>query len=113
MIQSVISKPIQFLGDSLDALRGFPDKIRQRAGFELRAVQIGADPSDWKPMASVGDSVREIRLRDATGAFRILYVATLPDRVLVLHAFQKKSQKTADKDIDLARQRLKTWRAAR
>lgn len=64
-------------------------------------------------MASVGDGVREIRLRDATGAFRILYVATLPDRVLVLHAFQKKSQKTADKDIDLARQRLKTWRAAR
>ena len=63
-------------------------------------------------MKTVGESVREIRLRDKSGAFRILYLATLPDRVLVLHAFQKKSQQTAETEIDLAKRRLKAWRAA-
>jgi len=63
-------------------------------------------------MKTVGESVREIRLRDKSGAFRILYLATLPDRILVLHAFQKKSQQTAGTEIDLAKRRLKAWRAA-
>jgi phage-related protein len=112
LIHSPSSKPIQFLGDSLQVLQAFPETVRYRAGFELRAVQNGFEPTDWKPMKTVGESVREIRLRDKSGAFRILYLATLPDRVLVLHAFQKKSQQTAETEIDLAKRRLKAWRAA-
>jgi predicted XRE-type DNA-binding protein len=73
-------KPISFLGDSRDAIRDFPDGPRYRAGVELRAVQNGLDPDDWKPMRTVGPGVREIRIRDATGAFRIVYLATLADR---------------------------------
>jgi phage-related protein len=103
-------KPISFLGDSRAALRDFPDTARYRAGLELRAVQNGLEPGDWKPMKTVGDGVREIRIRDASGAFRIIYLATLPDRVLVLHAFQKKTQQTAQRDIDLAIRRLKIWK---
>jgi phage-related protein len=103
-------KPISFLGDSRAALRDFPDTARYRAGLELRAVQNGLDPDDWKPMKTVGEGVREIRIRDASGAFRIIYLATLPDRVLVLHAFQKKTQQTAQRDIDLAIRRLKIWK---
>lgn len=61
-------------------------------------------------MKTVGEGVREIRIRDASGAFRIIYLATLPDRVLVLHAFQKKTQQTAQRDIDLAIRRLKIWK---
>jgi phage-related protein len=99
-----------FLGDSRAALRDFPDTARYRAGLELRAVQNGLEPGDWKPMKTVGDGVREIRIRDASGAFRIIYLATLPDRVLVLHAFQKKTQQTAQRDIDLAIRRLKIWK---
>jgi phage-related protein len=79
------------LGDSLQVLQAFPEKLRHRAGLELRAVQTGLEPSDWKAMKTVGEGVREIRLRDKSGAFRILYLATLSDRVLVLHAFQKKT----------------------
>ena len=104
-------KPVVFLGDSRDALRAFPDKPRQRAGVGLRAVQAGLEPDNWKPMATIGTGVRELRIRDASGAYRVIYLATLPDRVLVLHAFQKKSQRTARKDIDLAASRLKSWRA--
>ena len=106
-------KRIWFLGDSRDAIRAFPDDPRYRAGVELRAVQNGLDPDDWKPMKAVGRGVREIRIRDASGAFRIIYLATLADRVLVLHAFQKKTQQTAQRDIELAATRLREWKAQR
>ena len=104
-------KPISFLGDSRDAIRDFPDAPRYRAGVELRAEQSGLEPDDWKPMKTVGPGVREIRIRDAAGAFRIIYLATLADRVLVLHAFQKKTQQTPQRDIELATKRLKDWMA--
>lgn len=76
-------------------------------GFELRRVQLGMNPSDWKPMKSTGPGVREIRVRDSHGAFRVLYVSTLADAVYVLHAFQKKTQKTAKRDLDLATLRMR------
>ena len=100
-------KPVTFHGDSLDRLRDFPADMRQQAGQEPYRVQIGRDPSDWKPMPSVGAGVREIRLRDVRGAFRVVYVATFADAVHVLHAFPKKSQKTAQRDLDLAAARLR------
>jgi phage-related protein len=70
-------------------------------------VQLGLDPDDWKPMTTVGSGVREIRIRDEAGAFRVLYVANIGDIVYVLHAFQKKTQQTAKRDLDLAASRLK------
>ncbi len=53
-------------------------------------------------MKTVGPGVREIRVRDANGAFHVIYIATLPDAVYVLHAFQKKTQATAKRDLDVA-----------
>ncbi|MFM8818928.1 MAG: type II toxin-antitoxin system RelE/ParE family toxin [Phenylobacterium sp.] len=73
-------------------------------------MQQGLDPDDWKPMGTIGHGVREIRFREASGAFRVIYLARLEDRVRVLQAFQKKTQKTAQKDIDLAAARLRAWR---
>ncbi|WP_341521491.1 type II toxin-antitoxin system RelE/ParE family toxin [Pseudomonas sp. G.S.17] len=100
-------KPVKFLGDSLDCLREFPSAAQSVAGFQLDRVQRGIEPEDWKPMSSIGIGVCEIRVREPTGAFRILYLATLPTAVYVLHAFRKKSQKTAKRDIDLAAKRLR------
>ena len=99
-----------FLGDSLASLREFPDDARSEAGFQLSEVQSGNDPFDWKPMKTVGVGVREIRIREEGGAYRVIYLATLADRVLVLHAFAKKTQSTAQRDIDLAAKRLREWR---
>lgn len=79
---------------------------RSRAGFELWEVQQGKDPADYKPMPSVGIGVREIRIR-ADGAFRVIYVARFSEAVYVLHAFQKKAEKTPKPDIDLARDRFR------
>ena len=68
-------------------------------------VQVGRNPDNWKPMASVGPGASEIRVRDQTGAFRVIYVAKFEDAVYVLHAFHKKTQKTARGDLDLAKRR--------
>jgi phage-related protein len=104
-------KPITFLGDSLARLRDFPEDARAEAGFQLREIQKGHDPADWKPFTTVGPGVRELRVRDDAGAFRVIYLATLADVVLVLHAFQKKTQQTAQRDITLAASRLRSWGA--
>lgn len=100
-------KPIAFLGGSLDDLRGFPADARRQAGYQLDRVQRGLDPYDWQPMPSIGSGVREIRLREVAGAFRVIYVAAFADAIYVLHAFQKKTRQTAKRDLDLAASRLR------
>lgn len=99
-------KPLVFLGDSLEQLRGFPLPAQAIAGFQLDRVQRGIAPEDWKPMASIGAGVREIRVRELSGAFRVIYLASLPNAVYVLHAFRKTTQKTTNRDIALAALRL-------
>lgn len=100
-------KPVIFLGDSLARLRAFPEGARRDAGFQLDRVQRGLEPDDWKPMASIGPGVREIRVRDTSGAYRIIYAATFAEAAHVLHAFQKKTQRTSPRDLTLARTRLR------
>ncbi|MEI6545258.1 MAG: type II toxin-antitoxin system RelE/ParE family toxin [Methylococcales bacterium] len=95
-----------FLGSSLNDLRDFPEEARRDSGIELYQVQLGLEPSDWKPMPSIGPGVREIRVR-AGGAYRVIYLASRPEGVYVLHCFQKKTQKTAPRDIELAKSRFK------
>ena len=97
-------KPLKFLGSSLDDLRNFPNEVRRAAGFELHAVQCGLEPTDWKPMPGIGVGVKEIRIH-VFGEWRILYVAKFSEAVYVLHAFQKKTQKTKRPDVELAHQR--------
>ena len=99
-------KPIEFLGDSLRSLREFPDDAKRDAGYQLDRVQHGLQPDDFKPMPTIGKGVEEIRVRDDSGAYRIIYTARLADAVYVLHAFQKKTQATSKRDIELARQRF-------
>ena len=101
-------KPLTFHGSSLDDLRQFPLDARREAGYQLDQVQHGEEPSDWKPLKTVGPGVREIRIRGADGAFRVICLAKLADAVHVLHCFQKKTQQTAESDIELARKRYKT-----
>lgn len=99
-------KPLRFLGDALKHLREFPAQVRQNAGLELYKVQRGQQPTDFKPMSSIGKGVEEIRIRDESGAYRVIYVARFEEAVFVLHVFQKKTQTTAKRDIDLARARF-------
>ncbi|WP_348754840.1 type II toxin-antitoxin system RelE/ParE family toxin [uncultured Aquincola sp.] len=101
------TKPVEFRGSALDDLRAFPLDARREAGYQLDRVQNGLDPDDWKPMNTVGAGVREIRIRDAHGIFRVIYVAKLADAVYVLHCFQKKTERTSPPDLDLATRRFR------
>lgn len=99
-------KPVWFLGDSRKALRQFPEYARQQAGYQLQRVQLGLAAKDFKPMLSIGKGVEEIRIREATGAYRVIYTARLADAVCVIHAFQKKTRATSSRDIEIARERF-------
>jgi len=102
-----VTKPIEFLGNSLDDLRAFPQSVKREAGHQLDRVQNGLEPDDWKPMNTVGQGVKEIRIRDTAGAFRVIYVAKFADALYVLHCFNKKSEKTSKVDLDLATKRYR------
>jgi phage-related protein len=103
-------KRVRFVGSSQQDLAAFPKAARARVGFELYAVQMGLEPADWKPMPGVGAGAGEIRVRDASGAWRVIYVAHFHDAIYVLHAFQKKAQKTPRPDLDLAKDRYRVAR---
>lgn len=100
-------RPVTFLGDSLKAVRSFPDAARQDAGFQLDLLQRGQQPEDFKPLTTVGAGVEELRVWCEHGTFRVVYMARLPEAVYVLHAFQKKTQTTPKAAIDLATRRYR------
>ncbi len=100
-------KPVEFRGSSLDDLRAFPQSARREAGHQIDQVQQGLDPDDWKPMAAIGSGAREIRVRDASGAFRVLYVAKFAKVIYVLHCFRKTTQKTRQSDVQIAAKRYR------
>ncbi|MBL8407265.1 MAG: type II toxin-antitoxin system RelE/ParE family toxin [Candidatus Accumulibacter sp.] len=99
-------KLLRFLGDSLKCLREFPEDARHDAGYQLDKVQRGEQPDDFRPMPAIGKGVEEIRVWDDTGTYRVIYTARLADAVYVLHAFQKKTQTTAKRDVELAKRRF-------
>lgn len=101
-------KSVIWMGSSKEDLRAFPDEARREVGYQLEHVQEGAEPDNWKPMPAVGPGVREIRVQESSGAFRCIYLATRPEGLHVLHCFQKKTQKTSQQDLDLARRRFRS-----
>lgn len=100
-------KKLHWIGTSLDDLRAFPTNARSEAGTDLRLIQQGADPRHWKPMPDIGAGAREIRIRTMDGAYRVFYVVKSSTAVYVLHAFQKKTQRTASMDIARGKARYK------
>src|SRR5215469_10600850 len=91
----------------------FPTDARKEAGFQLGKVQAGLEPADWKPFDTVGAGAREIRIRDGSGAYRVMYVAKFEEAIYVLHCFQKKTQATASRDLAIATTRYKALIRAR
>ncbi|WP_242169670.1 MULTISPECIES: type II toxin-antitoxin system RelE/ParE family toxin [unclassified Pseudomonas] len=99
-------KDVVFLGSSLKDFKAFPLDARRAAGFQLDLLQQGEQPFDCKSMKTIGRGVSEIRIAEASGAFRVFYVVNRPEAVYVLHALHKTTQKTEGRDIELARARL-------
>jgi phage-related protein len=100
----VPDKPVLWVGSALETVRRFPADARREAGYQLRKVQQGLLPDDWKPVRTVGPGAVEIRLH--TGVeHRMFYVAKFEEAVYVLHAFEKRTGQTRQADIALARKR--------
>jgi phage-related protein len=97
-------KRLIWIGSSLSSLRAFPEDARATLGYELRRVQSGLEPEDWKPLPAIGPGAAEIRIH--TGLeHRVVYVAKFAEAVYVLHAFEKKTQRMPTKEMELARRR--------
>lgn len=105
-------KTILWLRSSRNDLQAFPPDARRLTGLQIRLVQLGVEPSDWNPMPSVGQGVREIRIHTAV-EHRVCYVAKFAEAIYVLHAFEKRTRKTSKHDIELARQRYQALIAQR
>ncbi len=101
------NKEIRWVGSAYDDLLAFPDEPRRHAGFQLGKVQAGLEPDDWKPFEDVGAGTREIRIREASGIYRVMYVAKFDEAVYVLHCFQKKTQVTTKQDKAIAEARYR------
>src|ERR1035441_7518518 len=95
-------KQMRWVGSAYDDLLAFPKDARKEAGFQLGKVQAGLDPADWKPCDDAGAGTREIRIKEASGIYRVLYVAKLEEAIYVLHCFQKKTQVASKQDKAVA-----------
>ena len=100
-------KKIKFVGRALENIKKFPHEAKREAGHQLDKIQSGKDPSDWKPMQGIGSGVKEIRINKSEGIYRVIYVAKFEESVYVLHAFQKKTQKTSPIDLESAKRSYK------
>jgi phage-related protein len=100
-------KECVFLGNSKDIISSFSQDAKNSIGIAIHKLQMGLEPRNWKNMTSIGQGVCEIRERDKDGIFRVIYLIRISNKVHILHAFQKKSQKTEQRDIELAKARLK------
>ena len=98
-------------GDSLDVIRTFPAGVRIYLGADLRRLQLGEMPLDSRPMKSIGKRVYELRQQDARGWYRLVYLAKIGDTVYVLHCFEKHSRKTPQRDLEIAKARLRNVQA--
>ena len=99
--------PLVFVGGAERDYLALPRDVQKAGGFQLKRVQEGKEPNDWKSMPSIGSGVREIRVWERAGTYRVIYVVQSISGVFVLHAFAKKSQATERRDIELAKRRLK------
>ena len=106
-------RKLVWLVDSLDRLTSFPSSVRQKLGFALYQAQIGQKHESAKMLRSFKERVWQARADDSDGTYRTVYVAQLGEAVYVLHAFEKKTQQTAKRDIDLGKSRFRVLVAER
>ena len=100
-------KEIRWIGTAYHDILEFPSEPRKEAGFQLGKVQAGLDPDNWKPFDEIGSGTKEIRIREHTGIYRVMYVAKFEEAIYVLHCFQKKTEATTKHDKDVAEARYR------
>ena len=100
-------KEIRWMGTAYEDIFEFPAEPRKEAGFQLGKVQAGLEPDNWKPFEEVGSGTKEIRIRETSGIYRVMYVAKFEEAIYVLHCFRKKTETTAKHYKDVAEARYR------
>ncbi|WP_119841341.1 type II toxin-antitoxin system RelE/ParE family toxin [Salinibacter ruber] len=98
---------LAFVGSSRGDLCAFSEDVRREAGYQLDKVQRGEQPTDFKPMKTIGSGTYELRIKEYGNEYRIFYVAKFGDSIYVLHAFKKTSRKTPERHLNISRRRYK------
>jgi phage-related protein len=102
-------KAVVFHHKAKEAIRSFPELVKKSIGKALFDLQkghrLGMPVS--RTMSSVKPGVEELRIKDASGAYRVFYFTKSERGILVFHAFTKKTQRTSLFEIELGRRRLK------
>lgn len=103
-----VVKSVEFHHEALEVIRRFSEDARKHVGKALYDLQMGATLAMplSRPMPSVGSGVHELRIRDESGAHRVFYVTKVAGRILVFHAFTKKTQRTPEREIEIGKERL-------
>lgn len=99
-------KELHFLDTAYEEYIRLPDKIKQEFGFKLWQIQIGKTPTNAKKLSGLVQ-IYELRSWDKDGTYRTIYTTMIKEKIIVLHAFQKKSQKLSKKNLTVIRQRQK------
>jgi phage-related protein len=102
-------KPAFFHPAALEALRTFPEDVRRAIGKAIFELQEGHRPGMplSRAMPSIAAGVSELRVRGKDGSYRAFYSLRTAHSVVIFHAFMKKTQKTPQREISIAQQRLK------
>jgi len=100
---------IHWVGDAKETLSAFPLAVKGVFGYSLRRLQKGLFPDcDARRMESIGKGVWELKTADERTWYRVIYLTRIGDGLYVLHAFEKNSRKTDQRDLDIAKSRLKS-----
>lgn len=103
-------KPLVWIADSLEAVRGFPEEVKDEVGAALFHAQLGGKHVKAKPLRHISQGILEVVSDHRGDTYRVVYTVKLEGRVYVLHAFQKKSKSgiaTPKAEIDLVKLRLR------
>ena len=102
-----VLKDVLWCGDSLEIIKLWPVEVRATIGEDLRRLQKGEKPRDWKPFPGLITNAFELRDQDKSGAYRAIYVTIVKGKVVVLHCFKKTTSKTEKVDLNVPNKRLK------
>jgi phage-related protein len=102
---------IAWEGDSKEVISGFPDEVKQNLGFQLRQLQQGEKPSNYRPLPQIGHGVYELRDEDERAWYRVVYLSQIGNTIHVLHCFEKKSREIPRNEVETAVRRLKLVKA--
>jgi phage-related protein len=100
---------VEILKQCQKEILDWPEEVREDLADAIARLERGHVLSMplSRPMPSIGKGVHELRLKDRSGVYRVIYFFSGASQICLLHAFKKTTQATSKQDIEIAKDRLK------